>query len=57
MQVEDQLEYLYAVLSDTQNGEDPFPPELLARICDNIKENGGQRLALKGSGIRNRLGD
>lgn len=57
IQVDDQLEYLYAVLSDTQEGEEPFPPELLARICDNIKENGGQRLALKGSGLKYRVGD
>lgn len=56
-QLEEQLEYLYTILSDTPEGDKPFPPELLARICDNIKDNGYQRLALKGSGLKDRVGD
>lgn len=55
--VDEQLEYLFAMLSDTPEGEVPFPQELLARICDNIKENEGRRLALKGSGLKERVTD
>lgn len=54
---DEQLEYLYAVLSDTPDGEEPFPDILLARLCDNIKENEGRRLALKGSGLKDRVTD